>query len=59
MRGFDDRVDAVDEVLGADGDKDGDDNKRNAGSDRGEDLAVLALLIAALLVLDIREETVV
>ena len=56
---LDDGVDAVDEVFGADGDKDGNDDERNAGSDRGQDLAILTLLISTLLVLDVGEEGVV
>jgi hypothetical protein len=58
MCGFDDGVNAVNEELSADGDHDGDQDKRNTGSDGRQDLALLLLVLSAL-VLDIGEQVVV
>lgn len=47
MRAFYYRVDAVDEVVGAEGDDDGDDDERNHGGERTEGVAILVLSLGS------------
>lgn len=53
--GFNNGVDAINEVLGADCDKDSDDNESDAGGCWGENLGLLGLFVSAL-VLNICEQ---
>jgi hypothetical protein len=59
VRRFDDGVDAVDEVFSTYSDENGNNHKRNTGSDGRKNLAVLIFVISTLLVLDIGKEPVV
>jgi hypothetical protein len=58
MCGFNNRVDAVDKELGANGDHDGHDNKGNTSGGGRENLALLLLVLASL-VLNIGKQVVV
>lgn len=57
--GLDNRIDAVDKEFGANGHEDSDKDEGDTGSNWRQDLAILALLVSAFLVLDIGEEGVV
>jgi hypothetical protein len=56
--GFDDGVNAINEKFGTDGHHDGDQDKRNTGSDGRQDLTLFLLVLSAL-VLDIGKQVVV
>lgn len=58
VRRLDNRVDAVNKELGANGDHDGHNNKRNTGGGGRQDLALLLVIISSL-VLNVGEQVVV
>ena len=58
MCGFNDGVDAVNEELGANGNENGNEDKRHTGGSWRQDLGLL-LVFATLLALDVGKEVVV